>query len=324
MKKKIMYFSFLLFVIFISPLMLSCNSNSENLISRFYSYDNFEEYLLGANNIDANSIKHIDVDWISGNIKIDSSTGSTINFYEIIDADVEDIYKIHYRIVNNTLYIKFVASQDNFKYSFKTKDLYIQIPEEMILESLTLNSVDANTYINSVSINTINYQSIDGNFECSKSTLGDVTLKTTGIIYFVDLKNNSLKINGTNPKVTLDVISSNFVYIRDNSGEIRIKRSNINNLNITSLDSAIDVELLTKKSSITIDTFDSEVSIKFPVNTPLTLEYETIDGILLPAFAFIQDKGIYHSNTTDVPVEEISTILVKSSSGKLRLDYLPE
>lgn len=324
MKKKLLSFSFILLLIFISPLLLSCSSNTENLISRFYSYDNFEEYLLGANNIDSKSIKHIDVDWISGNIKVESSIGSSINFYEIVDADVEDIYKLHYRIINNTLYIKFVASQESFKYSFKTKDLYIQIPEQMILESLTINSVEANVYMNNVNINTVNHQSIDGNFECSKSSLRDISLKTTGIVYFVDLTNDSLKINGTNPKVTLDVINSNSVFIRDNSGDIRITRSNINSLSITSLSSPIDVELFTKVSSTFIETFDSEITIKFPINTPLTLEYDSIDGILLPAFAFIQENGVYNSNTSNVPAEEISNVIIKSLSGKLRLDYLPE
>lgn len=299
---------------------MSCDEDETPVvISRFYSYQPFDEYLLGASNIESSEINHIDIDWISGNIHIDESSGTTINFHEIIDSGVDNKYKMHYMVSNKTLYIKYIASIDKFAYNFQTKDLYVKIPLNYTVESITINSVDANSYINKLNCNTLTYKSIDGNFETSNTSIKDIDLKTSGIITMINTSNKTLKIKGTNPNVLLDIITMDKLTINTNSGLIKVKQGNMNTITIQSISSTIDLGITNPNTKVQIETYNSHINFSISPDSIFLVNYDTSEGVFSSNLPYSRYNNKYTSPNRSDNVETSIDINVRSSTGTIEI-----
>ena len=81
-------------------------------------------YSIG-NKVFHSEVNSIFVNWKVGNIYVIQSENHELIIREEVDINAEDKYKMHYRLTEDVLDIKFCGSMNELDYKYKTKDLYI-------------------------------------------------------------------------------------------------------------------------------------------------------------------------------------------------------
>ena len=127
MKKIVLFLTLILFIITLS------GCQSLNVISEYLYND--KDYEIGNKAYDPSvyNIETIEVDWIVGNVYILQSSNHEIIIREETDIEIEDKFKMHYKLEDNTLDIKFAKSCNLLEYKYKIKNLYIFLPCILII-----------------------------------------------------------------------------------------------------------------------------------------------------------------------------------------------
>lgn len=210
-----------------------------NLGGYYYSDSNL--YKVGEFELEE-EINSIDVDWISGNVKLEIAKGEYVYAKETGAGD-ED-HKLRYRVENGKLIVKFKKAE---RFSFdtnKSKELTIYVPEEMAknMKNISIQCVSAGLNITEYTADEINIEMVSG-----KIYMKDVTVDT------IDLENVSgdVEIFGSINKADMELVS----------GEVKITS---------------DKQL----SKIDIETVSGDVTINMPEGDGFTAEMDSVSGDL--------------------------------------------
>lgn len=131
-----------------------------------YSYDDAGKYSIGSNEVSANGITELSIDWISHDITVEYYDGKTISFSEPKQSDSD--YALRYRVDGNELKIKFCKS--GFKCSNpKNKELTVRLPKGLTLNELDIDCVSSNTNVNGITANSFDVNTVSGNTKASGS-----------------------------------------------------------------------------------------------------------------------------------------------------------
>ena len=103
----------LIFISFISFFLISCTYISINN-SYLYTYD--DSGYAASETVDVNGqlIRNFDVDWPVGKVIVRSYDGEYIVIHESV-SEVEDQYLMHTKVVDDSFFIRYLASGTNFK-----------------------------------------------------------------------------------------------------------------------------------------------------------------------------------------------------------------
>ncbi len=317
MKTKSFHLLMILFLLFSMLLLVSCNSNIE--INTQYSYSNAESYLVGNGSFDASTIKHIDIDWISGNIIIDRSSDNNISFIEEIDENLSDDLKLHYFLNGNTLYIKFAKATKLLSFNGNKKNLYIKIPSSIVLDSFFCNMVSANITIKNLNADTVHIDSVSGIIYNYNVTSKFVTLdSTSGNIMAKGLISKELSIDSTSGKVTLENVNCEEIDIETTSGDISTTNVETLSLSADSSSSVVTLRFKTIPTEVEVSTISGDIYLFLPKETKFMMNYDTVSGEFTHTFALSKsDSNLFDYSTEDPS----SKVIIESISGNLDIDY---
>jgi len=150
-----------------------------------YIYDDFDKYTKGGATLDT-TIKNIDIGWISGTVKIRTHQENTISFNETSNKKVNENSSMYYYVEGDTLHIKFSKS-GKFNFSNLNKTLTIEVPDTIILDTVSLDIVSAQANISDLYIRTLDVNTVSGDVALTSSDLeafdintvsGSITLNT--------------------------------------------------------------------------------------------------------------------------------------------------
>ena len=315
MKHKL-YFNLMLLLLLSSLIFLfSCDTT----INTQYFYSDADSYILGSGNADAETIKHIDVDWIDGNVFVDSSTSNKISFHETYGSDITDDLKMHYLISGNTLYIKFAKSTKSLIYNGSKKNLYITIPNTITLDSFECNTVSSSTTIKELIADTIHIDSVSGTIDCYNLKSKYITLdSTSGNIYSKTVSTTEFYIESTSGKVNIENVKSSTLDIETTSGNILCTNLEIDNVNTSSSSSSLILRFKESPSSIKVDSISGNIYLYLPREMKFMMNYDTVSGDLSHEFNLSKDYNDLYEYATEYPVSHLN---IKSISGNLDIDY---
>lgn len=194
MKRKII----LLFLLMFSLIALSgCSSLN---VFQYYVYDD-TNYNIG-NKAYNEIIEEINIDWIVGNVYIVQSSNHEIIIREETDIEIEDKFKMHYKLDNQILDIKFAGSNAKLNYSYKIKDLYVFLPSQM--NKIQINNVSSDININNVQIKDLEIDNVSGDIQVEKSKINEIGItNVSGEIIILDNEINSIEIETTSGNIGL-------------------------------------------------------------------------------------------------------------------------
>ena len=266
MKKKLVLIPLILIIL----LMFTGCSNLE--VYQHYTY-NDTNYNIG-NKAYNEEINEINIDWIVGNIYIIQSSNHEIIIREETDIKAEDIYKMHYKLENKILDIKFCGSIPKLDYSYRVKDLYVFLPSQ--INKITINNVSSDIEINNVKIYELDINNVNGD---------------------ILIQNNTIE------KMDVENISGEIILLENIFSKVEIASTNGNiGMSFVSLPKELDITALS--ANITLYILNTDI---------VSIEFETISGKLESNLQYTKNEDTYIFNgklDDNYEVETVSGSLV--------------
>ena len=132
MKMKKKFLGMLLLCVMLCMALSGCSNTT-------YFYDDFDKYIKGGATLEA-TIKNIEIDWVSGDVKIVKHAENTIAFNETSNKKTNDDTSMYYYLEGDTLHIKF-AKSGKFQFSNLQKSLTVELPESLLLDDADIDVV---------------------------------------------------------------------------------------------------------------------------------------------------------------------------------------
>lgn len=269
----------------------------ENAAARTNNHTNQDELDLNCQfSLDAQAVNSIEINWTSGNISIQTYTGSQIKLTESINGSTEPLNERNrmYCFVNNDkLTVNFTQAQGFFAGFIERsvgKELTVLIPQSGFTgNTLILDTVSADSIINCISFETVKINSISGKIAINSSTItGKLHSESkSGTVSVDGVDSGKLDINTTSGKikvsnchltnklcaesksgsVSIDGVNSSKLDINTTSGKIEISNCHLTDklctesksgaINVENIN-AVKLELITASGSISLTSANSE------------------------------------------------------------------
>lgn len=267
---------------------------NESIIDSFryetHIYDNENEYIAGSSAVISEQITNIEVDWISGNVRISAYDGDKVQFEEKSNNEFEEKYQLRYRVKGDTLYIKPCKSMRTFS-KIPDKDLEISIPYDL---ALVMNKIDVETASAEISLAEITARELD-----FSTASGDVWLEKCSAVD-MDIENVSGYINLT--ETNADNLDAEFV-----SSNIEIMGT-VGRLNVESVSGNVYLVSDTAPNSVDVQTVSGDIKFEIPENDGFSIELDSVSGKITSDFPLTLNKGtkIYGNGSRDYEFETVS------------------
>ena len=158
MKTKKKFLSVLLLCVILCPVLSGCSNTT-------YFYDDFDKYTKGGATLET-VIKNIEIDWISGDVKILKHAKNTIAFNETSNKKVNDDTSMYYYVEDDTLHIK-------FRFSNLEKSLTVELPESLLLDEVDINMVSADLTMDNINVKELDIDTVSGDIVTKSSAMED-------------------------------------------------------------------------------------------------------------------------------------------------------
>ena len=319
----------------IVPATVCLTGCSWGLFNTFnYKYENGDKYTAGNREIDEKVTK-VNIDYISGNVKVKGTDTDTVSIKETSNKDIDDDHKVHTWVDDGTLYVRYCASVNSINFTGIDKELEITLPGSQDLDDFIVHISSGNTEISGITTDSLNSHASSGNvaIDCSaevielKVSSGNINLKQSGNNKSVNVKSSSGKVDftqvGTSDSVSIDSSSGGVtanvdqvskMNVHVSSGKINIEGNNISDLTSKASSGHSDFRLNTAPKTADIDSSSGGVSVYVPEDSDVTVNVSISSG------EFNYDLPFAKSGKTYVSGSGASDMKIHSSSGNV--DFL--
>ena len=237
----------LLGLLLVIPFLAGCNGSVS-----LGNYENADKYLIG-NQVYQGNITTINVDWISGEVKlIADENASDIKIVE--ENTLKDEDKVHTWFTDGTLNVKFFAA--NHRAQIDPRDKHVAItynPSYLERASLSLTSGRLITPTLNVKEEVL-VELTSGNAEIEGIITKRVNLyQTSGSMTINKLEADKLMINSTSGHIDIKNVDINELNAKLTSGNLALSLNRLNSgiINLTS--GSVSVKLPSDGGKVTID-----------------------------------------------------------------------
>ncbi len=131
------------------------------------TYDHPERYSVATDviELDTENINSVEISWVSGDVTVKLYDGNTIKFSEDVYKDAGEEIRLHYYVDVDELKIKFAESGYDGMSLEEHKNLTVYIPKNMQLDAIEVETVSANVFVENLSLNEFEFQSVSGNLK---------------------------------------------------------------------------------------------------------------------------------------------------------------
>ena len=168
--KKIRKMSITLSVIMVMGLLTLTGCG----VNRYDKYANADLYTVGSASISAETVKEIEIDWVSGSIEVEQTTSQTLQIIEEKSSE-EDAERMRYYLDGNVLKVKYCQSGFRGSINAEKKNLRVEIPVGM---SLDIDSVSAGVTMGVLEVGRLSVESVSGNITAERIVSAGVEMET--------------------------------------------------------------------------------------------------------------------------------------------------
>lgn len=221
-----------------------------------YTYARADEYSVGETELASSDVNSIDIDWVSGEVKVVHSDVDKITITEsAICGDITSDFTMRYLLENGTLRIKF-AKSGKWRFGNLEKALTVSLPTATELDELDVDTASAD-------------------FDADKLVCNNVGIDTAS----GDISIGGGRVN----KLNLDVAS----------GDIDVRLESADSVEADTASGDVNLVLQSAPTSVNVDTASGDVSIAFPESVGFSLEYDTASGDFDTEFSVSKNKDVY-------------------------------
>lgn len=225
-----------------------------------HTYPNASEYVAGNAEI-KDAVRAIDLEWVSGTVKVVGYDGDTLCVSEQTTATDTDM-QLHWRYKNETLYIQPCASKWFFSVlSWEKKNVTVEIPYSMLssFTSIEIESTDASVEISDVTTDALKVETVGG-----KIDLANITAEV------IELESVSSYIEG-------QALNTSTLEAETISGRISLEGS-FRHLRTDTVSGSVALRDSIAPSSAEFDSVSGDVMLYCPLDEGFTLDFETVSG----------------------------------------------
>lgn len=249
--------------------LISCISFSAIL------YSNANEYSVGDTTVD-NQIETLDIDWISGNIKIETHEEKEIIIKEECNGEISNKMRVHWWADGKTLRIKFAASGIKLKlFKICQKELTIVVPKTNVFSKIDIKASSASIETTKISSNKVSISSSSGRVNAI-------------------LKTNKMKINTSSGDVTLHQEGeTDKINISTSSGSINLFGSKIDSVTLKSSSGKIKGDFEVTPSKGKFYSTSGNVILNLPESGSFIIKSRSTSGDFESNFALVKSGKTY-------------------------------
>ncbi len=261
-----------------------------------YKFDDESKYSIADGKINTKNINKLDIDWISGKIKIEEYSGDGIEFYEESSSSLSEDKKMRYMIDNGTLRIRFRKPYKTIGAFDKAlnKTLVIRIPKSMEdgLTQLKIENVSSIIDINALIADNVIIDNVSGQINIKDLIANKLDVETvSGSVYaFAEAKS-----------VEADSVSASI--------NINLESNSIEKIDVETVSGSIVLNLNSVPSEIDAETVSGSINVKLPENDGFVVKYSSISGKFNTDFEVKLTKGeaIYKDGkSSNIKIDTIS------------------
>ena len=281
MKKALLL---LLVFCLLCPLFSSCGVNI-NLSN--YIYNNEDQYSVGGATVN-DTVKNIEIDWISGDIDIKHYDGEGISISEQSKKEISENLTMRYCVEEDTLKIKFAAS-GKWNFNALSKRLTILIPKGMELTDIEIDTVSSVVRATEIECRDLTVDTVSAAVILDKCAIEDIDIETVSGI------------------VRADVTEINHISIETVSGKATVKAKAINMLHSETVSGGIEITGDSLGRAY-LETISGDVTINIPDNGGYTVTFDSTSGEISSDMPVKKNGNRYiiGDGTTDIKVETTS------------------
>lgn len=125
----------------------------------YYRFGNSGQYQIGDFSADAGSVREIEIEWLYGDVRVESYDGDSISVSEDAGLDEDDM--LRYRIHDGKISIKYRKS--GFYYGSREKDLVVMVPNDADLDELKVSAGVGELTAAGLSVGQLELEMVSGN-----------------------------------------------------------------------------------------------------------------------------------------------------------------
>ncbi len=250
-----------------------------------FNYKNADDYIEGGSEvgIPANGIHEIEINWVSGTVKLEPTETDRFIVTEKGAEDSDSTFR--YLVKNGKLTIQFAKSRVFGFTRLPKKELTVKIPERYdTITEIELNVVDSDTYLTDISAQEIEFRSVSGDLYAEGVVCSMLDADTvSGNVSFTQGPN----FTGSLKQFTMDTVSGDSVIKTQNAPE-----------------------------RADCDSISGNVTLAFANCNGFTANYDKVNGSFTSDFPVreISDDKIYGNGDADFSFDTVS--------GKVRIEKL--
>ncbi len=245
-----------LLISILSLVFSSCDIFSSN-ISYFYRYDNADRYTpIGEGSYPASDIALLDIDWLDGELVLETYSGTDIEFKEDCAESLGEDERMHIYQDGKNLSIKYMAS--GLSKAPKAKKLVVRIPESHMLSELSLDSVSADVSLSGISAAELDAETVSGK----------ILLERTRLYKDVD-------INTVSGNISASLLGK------------------IYDISVESVSGAVSLSFENAPDHLDAESVSGNVEISLPEDSGFSLKFESVSGDLDSDIELSADGGKY-------------------------------
>ena len=244
-------------------------------------------------------IKNLEIEWVSGNVKIIRGEGKNITFSESDPDGIDTDDRLYYTIDGNTLKIECCDSGKiqigiNINGGCGNKELVLMIPQDMLLMDINVDTTSADVEMAGI----VAERDI---IVCTTS--GDLNISETGCeAAFLDSTSGKLDFSGASREVHANTISGKIAFSGD-----------CNEFEADSTSGKVEAAFSHMPDELDIETVSGAVRLDLPGDAAFKLEYDTVSGSMDCEFPVIMYDGAYFVNDGGTEID------VDTTSGNLKI-----
>ena len=239
-------------------------------------YDNADSYAIGSGRT-SDSIRNLEIDWISGNVEISYGKEDEIILEETSKDEITDELTMRWLVEGGTLHIKFCkAGKINVNNCDKT--LKVTLPKNLKLEEAEIETVSADAKASELNVKDVNFESVSGSVEAglygvrsidADSVSGDIEIIAPEGPENVDIETTSgsvrMNLKNSAGDCEISTVSGKVTFLLPEKGNFTIS------YDTTSGDFDSDIEMAQKgckyvagkgSDRFTVDTTSGDLRIK--------------------------------------------------------------
>ena len=128
-------------------------------------YDNADSYTIGSGRT-SDSIRNLEIDWISGNVDISYGKGDEIIFEETSEDEITDELTMRWLVEDGTLHIKFCKA-GRIRINDLDKTLKLTLPKNLKLKEAEFETVSADIKASELNVKDVKFETVSGSVEAS-------------------------------------------------------------------------------------------------------------------------------------------------------------